>query len=689
MRISVLLSLIASGALVVSGATIEQYLGAPFASEMHAAPGGGRVVWLLNERGARNLWVAAAPDYKGRRLTAYKEDDGQDVGMIQWTADGRSIIYVRGGNLEQIGQAIPNARSLAQMPDQSIWIIPFEGGAPKKLAEGHSPAPSKDGRVAFIRAGQIWITNVNAEKPVELVRTRGGSSNLRWSADGSQLAFTNSRGDHSFVGVYKPHDQSVRYLDPSTDRDSSPVWSVDGRRIAFIRTPSVSRAGGAGPRREELTPWSIRIADVSTGAGREVWHADKGPGSVHHAMAASDQLYWADGDRLAFAWEKTGWNHLYSVSAEGGPATELSPGDNFEIEDVSLSENRRELLFSSNQDDIDRRHIWRVAVSGGKAAPVLGKIGEQIETGPEDAGNGAVVYFRASAREIGRAAVKMGSAAAHDLAPDSIPADYPLDEQVVPQQIIFTSADGMPIHAQLFLPKSGGKHPALVFFHGGSRRQMLLGWHYMDAYAYFYGANQYFANKGYVVLSVNYRSGIGYGLNFREALNYGASGGSENLDVMGAGVYLAGRADVDAKRIASWGASYGGLLTAQALARASDLYAAGVHMMGVHDWSALGGSVATPALDPEKQREQRRLAFESSPMASMSTWKSPVLLIHGDDDRNVAFNQTVSLVEALRAQGVDFEELVFPDEVHDFLWFDHWIVSLKAADEFLDRKLRR
>ena len=99
--------------MIASGATIDQYLGAPFASEMHAAPGGGKVVWLLNERGARNLWVAAAPDYKGRRLTAYKEDDGQDVGMIEWTADGRSIVYVRGGNLEQIGQANPNPRSLA------------------------------------------------------------------------------------------------------------------------------------------------------------------------------------------------------------------------------------------------------------------------------------------------------------------------------------------------------------------------------------------------------------------------------------------------------------------------------------------------------------------------------------------------------------------------------------------------
>jgi dipeptidyl aminopeptidase/acylaminoacyl peptidase len=229
----------------------------------------------------------------------------------------------------------------------------------------------------------------------------------------------------------------------------------------------------------------------------------------------------------------------------------------------------------------------------------------------------------------------------------------------------------------------------LIFFHGGSRRQMLLGWHYMYYYSNAYGMNQYLASKGYVVLAVNYRSGIGYGLDFREAINYGATGGSEYNDVMGAGLLMANRQDVDAKRIGVWGGSYGGYLTAMALSRSSDLFAAGVDMHGVHDWSARGGSVANPDLDPEKQREQMRLAFESSPMASVKTWKSPVLLIHGDDDRNVAFSQDVKLVEALRANGTPFEELIFPDEIHDFLLEEDWLRAYKATDDFFARKLKR
>ena len=199
--------------------------------------------------------------------------------------------------------------------------------------------------------------------------------------------------------------------------------------------------------------------------------------------------------------------------------------------------------------------------------------------------------------------------------------------------------------------------------HGGSRRQMLLGWHYMDYYNNAYGMNQYLASQGYVVLSINYRSGIGHGMEFREALNYGATGASEYQDVEGAGKYLRTRADVDPAHIGLWGGSYGGYLTALGLARNSDLFAAGVDFHGVHDWSARLRAAA--ALE-ERNAEASKLAFDSSPMAAVKTWKSPVLLIHGDDDRNVDFSQTVELVTALRRQNAYFEELIIPDGVHGF-----------------------
>ncbi len=256
--------------------------------------------------------------------------------------------------------------------------------------------------------------------------------------------------------------------------------------------------------------------------------------------------------------------------------------------------------------------------------------------------------------------------------------------------MIFTATDGMPIHSQLFLPKdlkAGEKRPGLIFFHGGSRRQMLLGWHYNYYYRNAYAMNQWLASQGYVVLSVNYRSGIGYGLEFREALNYGASGGSEFNDVMGAGLYMKSRADVDPARIGLWGGSYGGYLTAMGLARASDLFAAGVDFHGVHDWNQ-GIRTFIPDYNVLDDPEFSRRAFASSPMSSVDTWKSPVLLIHGDDDRNVSFIESINLITALRKRNVEVEQLVFPDEVHDFLRHQNWVRGYKAAADFFNRRLK-
>ncbi len=276
------------------------------------------------------------------------------------------------------------------------------------------------------------------------------------------------------------------------------------------------------------------------------------------------------------------------------------------------------------------------------------------------------------------------------MAPDAIPTEFPGGSLIEPQQVIFNGADGIKIHGQLFLPANldrARRYPAVLFFHGGSRRQMLLGWHYNYYYRNAYAMNQYLANHGYIVLSVNYRSGIGYGMQFREALNYGATGASEFQDVLGAGLYMRSRPEVDPMRIGLWGGSYGGYLTAMGLSRASDLFAAGVDMHGVHDWNIVIRNFV-PAYDPGAKPEAARLAYESSPLSSVKTWRSPVLLIHGDDDRNVPFSETVHLVEALRNQGVEFEQLIFPDEIHDFLLHRDWLRAYHASADFFDKHLK-
>jgi dipeptidyl aminopeptidase/acylaminoacyl peptidase len=197
-----------------------------------------------------------------------------------------------------------------------------------------------------------------------------------------------------------------------------------------------------------------------------------------------------------------------------------------------------------------------------------------------------------------------------------------------------------------------------------------------------------------MVLSVDYRLSVGYGQVFQFADNTGARGAAEYRDILAAGKYLQARPDVDPSRIGAWGASYGGYLTALALGRNSDVFAAGVDLHGVHD--------RLPALNPAQfahalvgdglveadVRQALKIQFESSPIAAVSTWKSPVLLIHGDDDRTVDFHQTVDLERRLAARGVKVESLVLPDEVHDSLLWRNWTMAIGAMAEFFQRTLQ-
>jgi dipeptidyl aminopeptidase/acylaminoacyl peptidase len=662
--------------------TIEQVMSAPFPSELVATPAGGMVAWVFDARGVRNIWVAGPPDYKARALTAYDADDGQEIAELAWTPDGHSIVYVRSGDFESLHEA-PNPRSFPQGVEQDVWVVAVAGGPPRKLGPGHSPAISPRGDdVAFIYKEQIWLVKLSGnEKPAQLIHAKGNAEGLRWSPDGSKLAFVSARGDHSFIGVYDFAQKSLLYLDPSVDRDLEPVWSPEGKQIAYLRFPATSGAEGFASRREGA-PWSIRVADVATGAGREVWKAHEGRGSDFHFLAAEQQLLWAAGDRLIFHWESDGWSHLYSVPLSGGAATLMTPGD-FEVENLALTPDRRQVVFNSNQDDNDRRHLWKEAPGATRPERVTG--GQGIEWAPAVLSDGQhIATLRSDARWPARPALVESDGTLRDLAPESMPKDFPAPQLVEPQQVILSAADGLKLHGQLFVPagaRAAERHPAVVFFHGGSRRQMLLGWHYMQYYHNAYAMNQYLASRGYIVLSVNYRSGIGYGMEFREALNYGPTGASEFNDVMGAGLYLRSRSDVDPARIGLWGGSYGGYLTALGLARASDLFACGVDFHGVHDWY-LDHPRNLPAENPQQVEDRVRRAFESSPLADVKTWRSPVLLIQGDDDRNVAFSNMVQLVEALRKQGVEFQQIVFPDEIHDFLLHEHWLTAYHATSDF-------
>jgi len=668
--------------------TLEQILSAPFPADLVASKTGSRIAWTLNERGQRNVWVAEGPDFKARRLTSYFEDDGQELSSLAFSTDGNTLVYTRGGGRNPGGQ-FPNPTSNPAGVEQDVWTISWAGGEPKKVDAGHSPTISSTGMIAYARDGQFWLAPIDGNAKSLQIVARGHNGQAEWSPDGKLLAFTSSRGDHGFIGIYDTQQKSVKFLSPSVDSDSNPQWSLDGKRIAFVRQPAVARDTPSGyfiePDRPK--PWSIWISDIVSGAAKEIWHSGNKPDDSYPYMAddtGGGVIRYAANDIIVMASEADGWQHLYALSANGGAPKLLTPG-NCEVEQWSFSADKNFLLFNSNCGDIDRRQLWSVKIDGQN----LGRWdkSDTIRWSPVALADQHTVAFIGSGPTRPPRVQETEIQHAHTFPHKDISethADFPSQNLVEPQQASFKSADNYEIHGQLFLPKNlkpGEKRPALIFIHGGSMRQMLLGWHYMYYYANAYAMNQYLANRGYIVLAVNYRCGIGYGRAFREAPNRAGRGASEYQDIVAAGKYLQSRADVDPKRVGLWGGSYGGYLTAMGLAHNSDIFAAGVDFHGVHDWPTdnWDGKNISPELV--------KLAHQSSPVSAVDTWKSPVLFIHGDDDRNVYFTQTVDLVARLRARGVEIEQLVFPDDIHDFLLHKNWLAGYHAASDFLDRKL--
>ena len=211
------------------------------------------------------------------------------------------------------------------------------------------------------------LRSTGATPAHQLTDLRGNNSDPRWSPDGRQIALISDRGDHSFIAVYDFGRDSVRYLAPSADRDGKPRWSPDGRHIAFVRLSGIQQKLPLIPVRP--VPWAIWVADSATGDAKEIWHSGKEANDSFPSETADKSFYFASNDKLLFASEQDGWNHLYSIAASGGSPTLLTPGS-FEVEDVTLSADRRSVIFSSNQDDVDRRHLWRVSLEGGRPQPL-------------------------------------------------------------------------------------------------------------------------------------------------------------------------------------------------------------------------------------------------------------------------------------------------------------------------------
>jgi len=765
----------------------QKYLSPASPQEVVSARKADRIAWVDYAEGKRNAYTAAAPLFTPVRLTNFLKDDGIMMSEVKISDDGSTVIFLRGERPNRDGWA-PNPSADPNGPEHAFWAARTSGGGAWRVIDATSPELAPDGSsILFVKTGQIYRAKLSPTRPATdvdrgekaFITEWGVQSDPRWSPDGRKIAFVSTRTDHSFIVVYDVATRSVKYMSPSVDFDTTPLWMADSKHLMFVRRPGLpfgqqaqqgaggiglpngpafqtaataaapnARGGGgngggrgagrgtaqapAGGNTGTPTPapavvnnspglmratfrggytLSVHKADVTTGEAQETWHNqanDPLVTAITNARLAGNLLIFpfnpggGRGGRGGRAGQGAAgragtpddvpattpqnqppadeWDRYYALNVSDAAARPvlLTSTDGL-IENqtsVALSSDEKTFYYCTNAKDIERRHIWAVPVGGGTPVQITG--GEGVETSPAPLASGKYMATLSASWKMPQSLGmwKLGVEEPQKIVfPTSRPG-FPIESHVKPEIVITKAADGVEVHNQIFLPadlKSGERRPAIVFVHGGPQRQMMPAYHYMQFYHWAYGINQWLANQGYIVMSINYRSGIGYGRAFRAAANTGGAGNSEYQDVVAGGKYLLTRPDVDPERIGIWGLSYGGVLTSQALARNSDTFKAGVDLAGVHLW---GNS-----LDPNS------VSYKSSTIGAIDGWKSPVLLIQGDDDRNVAFQQMTGLVQLLRARDVYYELIVFPDDVHESLLHSRWLYTLGRMETFLHKNL--
>jgi dipeptidyl aminopeptidase/acylaminoacyl peptidase len=672
--------------------TLDDIMSYPFPNELTTSGETDHIAWAINTRGARNIYVAKGPEFQARKLTQYDDDDGQEISSLSISKDGKWIVYLRGGDFgSNRSDALPVNPDFKPIADKVlIWAIPFEGGDPVEIGEGESPVIAPDGAsVIYLKQGKLFQRSIDGSGDSKvIISDKGRVQSARFSPDGNRIAFVSQRDDHAFIGIYSGPESNLKWIDPGFYRDRTPVWSPDGKHIVFIR-----RNGDGGVPTSILeprhNPWSIHVGNAEDATSKEIWKAPETFRGNMPSTQGGPNLHWANG-RIVFLSYEDGWPHLYSMRPDGSNRICMTEGD-YMAEYISKSADGNSFYFAGNTGpdkmDIDRRHLVQAMIDGSPAKVLTP--GKGLQWTPHETGDGKYLAFiSATAQEPPSVkVVRQSDQKSIDVSTSLIPDRFPADQLVVPKQVVFNAPDGTPIHGMFFDNSSTtDRKPAIIYIHGGPQRQMLLGWHYSSYYSNAYAMNQFLASKGAVVLAVNYRLGIGYGYEFHRPVDGGTRGCSEYQDIKAAGEWLASQPNIDPSRIGVYGGSYGGYLTAMALGRDSDLFAVGVDIHGVHDRANRNAERYLTLDQFEHYPDAKRaleVAWESSPIAYVDTWKSPVMIIHADDDRNVPFQQSTDLVQRLLKKGVPMETLVIVNDTHHFMKFDNQKRVNQNAAHFL------
>ncbi len=656
-----------------------------------------RIAWIDYHNGQYELFVQDIPAGERMQVLTSEGDEGQPLRIIEMSLSGRFLLLTRGNFSDDA--PCPNPRQYVQPPSGQMQVVDLEQ---QKIAISLGEITTatlspKDHAVVWTNKGTVYSQGFEEEKPRILFSVRGQVTSLNWAPDGRHIAFICQRKERTLLGLFSVGSARIQWVSPGFDRDATPCWSPDSRHLAFLRFQGPAMDVARRLFSHHADNFAIMLADFDNGTVLNIWET----GHEEHAglsLQYGDRpLCWLNDNSLLFSHDNSGWDHIYLFELSSLQGYAITEGS-WLVQDYSASSDGRFLAYSHNRSG---RHHYTLDVLDMQKKTLLDlplDTGRQYWRPTLNHNNNYLIFMSGNiSTPCNLSYVDLTSKIINSLTPSDNYSTSMAHLFTPPVREIIKSSDARLFHAQIFKPSGRGPHPAIINVHGGPWLQSLPGFHPMLGMSFQYAFCQLLTQCGYLVMDINYRGGSGYGKQFRQAEERGWDGARDYLDVQSAGHWLARQAEVDRSHIGIIGASWGGYLSAMALAQDSSLFRAGVVINGYHSFprelrrphwgsslfNCRAGEIATEGI------ARAKIAEESSPWGWLDHWMSPVLLIHGDDDRKVSFEESQHLAHALRSHSVDVESLALPGEGHDFLLHDTWLQIGRKVLDFLKKHLQK